>query len=58
MAEESQLKYVYDLIAYQGKTLGDKPYILHEDRKVSFAEYDRATCRAANGLEGPRGTTR
>jgi carnitine-CoA ligase len=51
MAEEPQLKYVYDLITYHGKTLGDKPYILHEDRKVSFAEYDRATCRAANGLK-------
>ena len=51
MPENSQLKYVYDLIAYHGKILGDKPYILHEERKVSFAEYDRATCRAANGLK-------
>ncbi|MBI4765080.1 MAG: AMP-binding protein [Deltaproteobacteria bacterium] len=51
MAEESQLKYIYDLIAYQGKTLGDKPYILFEDRQVSFDEYNRATCRAANGLK-------
>jgi crotonobetaine/carnitine-CoA ligase len=51
MPENSQMKYIYDLITYQGKTLGDKPYILYEDRKVSFAEYDRATCRAANGLK-------
>ena len=51
MPENSQMKYIYDLIAYQGKTLRDKPYILHEDRVVSFAEYDRATCRAANGLK-------
>ena len=50
MPEETQLKYIFDLIAHQGRTLGDKPYILHEERKVSFAEYDRATCRAANGL--------
>ncbi len=51
MAEESQLKYVYDLIAYHGKILEDKPYILHEDRKVTFGEYNRGTCRAANGLK-------
>jgi crotonobetaine/carnitine-CoA ligase len=51
MTDASSLKTVYDLIAYQGKTLGDKPYILHEDQRISFAEYDRATCRAANGLK-------
>ncbi|MEW6187064.1 MAG: AMP-binding protein, partial [Thermodesulfobacteriota bacterium] len=51
MAEHPELKYIYDLIAFQGKTLGDKPYILFEERKVSFGEYDRATCRAANGLK-------
>jgi crotonobetaine/carnitine-CoA ligase len=51
MAEESQLKYVYDLIAYHGKILEDKPYILNEDRKVTYGEYDRATCRTANGLK-------
>ncbi len=38
------------MIEEQGQALGDKPYILHDDRKVSFAEFDRATCRAANGL--------
>ena len=51
MTESKEIKHVYDLIALQGKALGDKLYILHEDRKVSFAEYDQATCRAANGLK-------
>lgn len=47
----AELKYIYDLIAYQGRALEDKPYIIYEDRKVSYGEYDRATCRAANGLK-------
>jgi crotonobetaine/carnitine-CoA ligase len=50
MAEAPKLIFYSDLIEAQGKALGDKPYILHEDRKVGFAEFDRATCRAANGL--------
>jgi len=50
VSDVPQLKYTSDLIEYHGRTLGDKPYILHEDRVVSFAEYDRGTCRAANGL--------
>ncbi len=39
-----------DLIERQGRALGEKPYILHEDRVVTCREFDRATCRAANGL--------
>lgn len=50
MTDASQLEYLADLIEHQGKTLGDKTYILHEDQKISFADYDRFTCRAANGL--------
>ncbi len=50
MSEAPKLTYFQDLIEYQAKVLGEKPYILYEDEKVSFAEFDRATCRAANGL--------
>ncbi|RJP71092.1 MAG: ATP-dependent acyl-CoA ligase [Candidatus Abyssobacteria bacterium SURF_17] len=50
MSQEAELNYFADLIEHQAKTLGDKPYILYEDKKISFAEYDRATCRAVNGL--------
>ncbi len=45
-----QLTFYYDLIEHQGKTLGDKTYVIHEDQRISFGEFDRATCRAANGL--------
>ncbi|MDY6917503.1 MAG: AMP-binding protein, partial [Chloroflexota bacterium] len=50
MTEEPTLTYWADLIEHQARVHGDKPYILYEDRAVSFAEFDRATCRAANGL--------
>lgn len=50
MAESAQIKLYADLIAHQAKALGEQPYILFEDRRVSFAEFDRGTCRAANGL--------
>ncbi|MBW2322040.1 MAG: AMP-binding protein [Deltaproteobacteria bacterium] len=50
MTEASQIRYVHDLIEYQAETQGEKPYILHEDQVISFAEYNRATRRAANGL--------
>jgi crotonobetaine/carnitine-CoA ligase len=55
MTEEQQLQYFTDLIEYRGKTLGETPYIIHEDRVVSYAEIDRATCRAANGLTAQGG---
>ncbi len=50
MTDVSQLTFFPDLIEHQGETLGDKPYILHENQVVSFLEFDRGTCRAANGL--------
>ena len=50
MTEEPTFTYWPDLIEYQAKTLGDKAYILYEDREVSFAEFERMTCRMANGL--------
>jgi crotonobetaine/carnitine-CoA ligase len=50
MTQEPEFKFYYDLIEHQGKSLGGKPYILHEDQSISYAEFDRATCRAANGL--------
>ena len=50
MAQEAELTYYADLIEHQAKTVGDKPYILHGDLVVSFADFDRAACRAANGL--------
>ncbi len=50
MTPEPELKFFPDLIEKQGKERDDKPYILHEEQVIGFAEYDRATCRAANGL--------
>ena len=50
MTQTPQLQFYSDLIEYQGKAVGEKPYILYEDRVIPFAEFDRATCRAANGL--------
>ena len=50
MTQKPQFKFFNELIEHQGKTFGEKPYILHEDRAVSFAEFDQYTCRAANGF--------
>lgn len=50
MADLPKLRYNSDLIAYHGRILGHKPFIMHEDRVVSYSEYDKYTCRAANGL--------
>jgi len=50
MTSEQQFNFYPDLVEHQAVTLGDKPYIYHEDQVVSFADFDRATCRAANGL--------
>lgn len=50
MTEASQFRYVHDLIEHQAKTIGDKPYLLYEDRSITFADFDSAGCRAANGL--------
>lgn len=46
----SNMKRFVDLIEYQGNKLGEKPYILHEDRKISFKGFFHATAQAANGL--------
>jgi crotonobetaine/carnitine-CoA ligase len=50
MTQEAELTYYADLIEHQANQCGEKPYLLHEDLVVSFADFDRATCRAANGL--------
>ena len=50
MTDETKLTYFPDLIEHHEKILGEKPYILYADEKISFAEFYRGTCRAANGL--------
>ncbi len=50
MTDLSEIKQYSELIAFQADVLGDKPYILHEDQRISFAEYDQNTCRVVNGL--------
>ena len=50
MTEEPALTYFPDVIEYQAGTRGDKPFILFEDRVITFAEFDKMTCRAANSL--------
>ena len=50
MNETPELTLYSDLIEHHGKIQGDKPYILHEDQVISYAQFDRATCQAANGL--------
>ena len=50
MTEQRTLLFLADLIEHQAKRLGTKPYILWGDEKISFEEFDRATCRTANGL--------
>ncbi|MCP4753583.1 MAG: ATP-dependent acyl-CoA ligase [Proteobacteria bacterium] len=48
--EETQISYLSDLIEFQAQELGDKPYILFEEEKITFDDYDKATCSIANGL--------
>jgi crotonobetaine/carnitine-CoA ligase len=50
MVDGSKLPYFSDLIEYQAKARGDEPYILFEDRKISFGEYHELCCRVTNGL--------
>ncbi|MFO7560390.1 MAG: AMP-binding protein [Desulfobacterales bacterium] len=50
MTEVPEISFYSELIEAQGKLLGDKPYIFHEDLTVSYAEFDRMTCRVANGM--------
>jgi crotonobetaine/carnitine-CoA ligase len=50
MSREPSLKTFYDLIEFRGTTLKDKPYLIHEDLVLGYADFNKATCRAANGL--------
>ncbi|MCP4749457.1 MAG: ATP-dependent acyl-CoA ligase, partial [Proteobacteria bacterium] len=52
---QTQINNVYDLIENQAEIQGDKPYILHEDLVISFAEYYRTGCRLCNGLTAEGG---
>jgi len=52
MTDTPVFNYFHELIAYQAQKLGDKPYVMFEDRKISFGEYNEITCRTANGLAG------
>lgn len=50
MTQVATMKSYGDFIDHQATELGEKTFILYEDDSVSFAEFNRATCRAANGL--------
>jgi crotonobetaine/carnitine-CoA ligase len=50
MTDESPLAYFADLIEHNARELGDKPYILWDEEKISFGQFYQRTCRAANGL--------
>ncbi|MEW6267506.1 MAG: AMP-binding protein [Thermodesulfobacteriota bacterium] len=50
MVEAPAFKFFPELIEHQARLLGDAPYLRHEEQVIGFAEFDRATCRAANGL--------
>jgi crotonobetaine/carnitine-CoA ligase len=50
MSQEPELNYFADLIEHRAQTVGEKPYILCDDQRISFAEFNQSTCRAANGL--------
>jgi len=50
MNDASQPVYISDLIEDQARILGDKPYILFEEEKVSFKQFFQRCCRVANGL--------
>ena len=50
MSDQPQLTYFADLIEYHARTMGEKPYIVYDEQKISFAEYYKWLCRASNGL--------
>ena len=50
MTDLSGLRFFSDFIDHQSRVQGGSPYVLHEDRLVSYEDFGRATCRAANGL--------
>jgi len=41
-----------DVLAAQVATRGDQPFLLHEGRRVTYAEFDRLVNRAAHALRG------
>lgn len=50
MTQGTAITHWVDMIDHQAATRGDKPFILFRDQVVTFADFQRATCRAANGL--------
>lgn len=48
--DASQIQFYGDLVEMQAQALGDRLYILHEDREVSFSDFHASTCRAANSV--------
>lgn len=47
---QAECKFYFDLIEHQAVIAGNKPYIFHENQKVTYADFSQATRRAANGL--------
>lgn len=52
MPPDTARRYFFDLIDEQAESLGDKPFILFEDQKISFREFQKSTCRVSNAFEG------
>ena len=50
MTDAPVFNYFHQLIDFQANKLGDKPYIMYGDLKISFARYNELSCRTANGL--------
>jgi len=51
MTDEPKLAYFMDLIEYNARVMGEKPYIIYDQETISFAAYYQWTCRVANGLK-------
>jgi acyl-CoA synthetase (AMP-forming)/AMP-acid ligase II len=51
MADIPEVYYFADLIEHNTKERGDRVYIHFEDEKITYAQFDQMTCRAANGLK-------
>ncbi len=50
MTNENKLTYLQDLIEENAISIEDKTYIHFEEEEITFDDYYRFTCRAANGL--------
>jgi len=48
----AEMNFMTDLFDLRASESGGQPYIFYEDQTITFAEYARGTCRAANGLAG------